>query len=53
MKSEKPTFKAWFCEAIERVRVHSTPGGVSLSPEEAKELREQLDEAIRTAEQNR
>lgn len=44
--SDGPTFEAWYSGPIEKIRVHSTPGGVSLSIEQAEELREELREAI-------
>lgn len=46
-------FDAWYSPPIEKVRVTATPGGVALDLEEARALREQLDEAIATAEERR
>lgn len=42
--------EVWYCEAIEKVRICSDPGGDALTLVGAKELRDELDAAIQTAE---
>lgn len=38
--------KLWYSEVIDSIRISSTPGGVSLPLDEAKDLRETLDSII-------
>lgn len=38
--------QAWHSEEIDKIRVAASPGGVALSAEQAKELRDELDAAI-------
>lgn len=47
----EPEVSVWFSEAIERIRVDATPGGISLDVEDAREWRDGLDAAIEQAEQ--
>lgn len=41
-----PELKAWYSEGIEKVRVTSTPGGISLDAAGVRELRDELDEML-------
>lgn len=50
MRNNDPDPKAWFSEPIESIRIHA--GNQSLSIEEARELHDQLGEAIEQAEEN-
>lgn len=48
-----PQVKIWYDTSISKVRVASTPGGDAYDVESARELRDELDEAIAAAEKGR
>lgn len=49
--SDKVQF--WYSEGISRVRATADPGGDAFTVERAKELREELTEAIKAADADR
>lgn len=46
-----PSLEAWWSDAIGKIRVASTPGGVSLDVAKARELRDVLDTIVDDVEQ--
>jgi hypothetical protein len=47
----EPVTKVWPSETIQMVRIASTPGGTSMTPEEAREFRDELEAAIEQVEE--
>lgn len=48
--NDGPSLKAWISDPIDKIRITSTPGGLTLTPEEARQLRDSLDAMITTLE---
>lgn len=48
--SENQSIDVWYGKSIEKIRVDSSPGGVALTPDEARELRNELETVIEEAD---